>query len=110
GSAFELTRAGRILLVSSGEGAVHALDITSGDELWRLARDTRFTSAAAVVGDRAFVVSNGGEDGPGALCGVALFSGELTARVALDAAPLGAPLAAGGHVLVATSAGVGALS
>ncbi|MBC7172710.1 MAG: PQQ-binding-like beta-propeller repeat protein, partial [Polyangiaceae bacterium] len=60
GGAFEMTKAGRILLVACGEGTLHALDLATGDELWRHAADTRFPFAPTVVGDVVFAVSSGG--------------------------------------------------
>ncbi len=108
GGAFELARAGRILLVACGEGTVHALDLATGDELWRSARDTRFPYAPTAIGDVALAVSTGGVDGAGALYGIDLFSGEERYRAPLGGAPLAGVFAAGGRAMVAASSPGGA--
>ncbi len=107
GGAFELAKAGRILLVACGEGSLHALDLATGDELWRHARETRFPFAPSAIGDVALAVSAGGADGPGALHGIDLFSGEQRYRIELPGAPLAGVGSAGGVALVASSSAGG---
>lgn len=98
--AFRLRRAGRVLLVVSGEAAVHALDVVTGEVLWRYANGARFTLAPAVSRDVAVLVSGDASSGTGVLHGVDLFSGRLAWRRELDAAPLAAPVVAGELVCI----------
>jgi outer membrane protein assembly factor BamB len=107
GGAFELKKVGRILLVSCGEGSIHALDLATGEDLWRHTRDARCPYAPAVAGDRVLVVSTGGSDGVGALYGIDLFRGKERFRLPLDAAPTAAPIAAGSVLLVPTAGAEG---
>lgn len=92
GSAFRMKRAGRILLLTCGDGSVHALDVTSGEVVWRLAEPTRFNLLPTVSRDIALVASGEVGTGPGALYGLDLYSGQMLWRRDLDAAPLAAPL------------------
>lgn len=105
GSAFRLKRAGRILLVTCGDGSVHALDVTSGEVVWRLAEPTRFNLIPTVSRDIAVVASGELGSGPGALYGLDLYSGQNLWRRELDSAPLAAPLGVEDTVCVSLQLG-----
>ncbi|NOY92915.1 MAG: PQQ-binding-like beta-propeller repeat protein, partial [Deltaproteobacteria bacterium] len=98
--SFELRRAGRVLIVTCGDSAVHALDVVTGEPVWRVRDRGRFTHAVAISGDR--VVALRGEPGGrlGAVLGIDLFSGEVEWEVELDSAPVAAPLISGKTLLV----------
>lgn len=100
--AIELRRAGRVLLVTRGDGAVCALDVASGELLWRFARpDARFRLAPAVDGDVVVAASGEPGQGAGALYGIDLFSGRARWDRELDAAPSCAPLPGAGVTTIA---------
>ena len=92
GGAFKLRRAGRILLVVCGDGAVHALDVASGEVVWRFSEPARFSLAPAVARDVALAVAGDPGAGAGTLFGLDLYSGRELWRRDLGAAPLAAPL------------------
>lgn len=89
---FRMKRAGRILLVTCGDGTVHALDVVSGEVVWRLSEPTRFSLMPTISRDIALVVSGEIGTGPGALYGLDLYSGQMLWRRDLDAGPSSAPL------------------
>jgi len=95
-----MTRAGRLLLVTSGDGCVHALDVTSGDTVWRASEEARFASRVTVVRDTA--VATSGEPGAvrSAVYGFDLYSGERRWLRFLDGAPVSEARPAGTRVLV----------
>ena len=92
GGAFKLRRAGRILLVVCGDGAVHALDVASGDVVWRFSEPARFSLTPAVARDVALALSGDPGAGAGTLFGLDLYSGRELWRRDLGAAPLAAPI------------------
>lgn len=100
GGAFKLRRAGRILLVVCGDGAVHALDVASGDVVWRFSEPARFSLAPAVARDVALALAGDPSAGAGALFGLDLYSGRELWRRDLGAAPLAAPLGLDGIACV----------
>ncbi|HEX2676572.1 MAG TPA: PQQ-binding-like beta-propeller repeat protein [Polyangiales bacterium] len=97
---FRLRRAGRVLLVTSGDGSIDALDVASGEVVWRLCERVRFCLTPAVSGE--IVVAASGEPGGGAgsLFGVDLYSGKLHWQHELELSPSGDPIATQSHVLV----------
>jgi len=99
--AFELVRAGRVLVVTCGDSAVHALDVVTGECVWRVRDRGRFTHPVAISGER--VIALRGEPGArrGAALGIDLFSGAVEWEAELDSAPIGAPLISGRTLLVA---------
>lgn len=99
--AFELRRAGRVLVVTCGDSAVHALDVLTGEPVWRVRERGRFVHPVAIRNDR--VVALMGEPGSrnGAALGIDLFTGEVNWRVELQGAPVARPVIAGRTVLVA---------
>lgn len=89
-----LARAGRILIVAS-EGAVHALDVTTGEDVWRYAARTRFATRPTIVGD--VVVALGAH---GALHGIDLVTGRARWKRRVQAATGLAPAACRGTVVL----------
>lgn len=92
---FRLRRAGRIVLVTCGADSVDALEVASGELLWRFADPARFCSAPAICGEAVIAAAGEANGGPGALFGIELFSGRLLWKQKLEAAAAAAPLAAG---------------
>jgi outer membrane protein assembly factor BamB len=98
--AFRLRRVGRILLAVCGDGAVHALDVASGEPAWRFSESARFSLAPAVSRDVALAVSGDPAAAAGTLHGLDLYSGRELWRRELGGAPLAAPLGVDGVVCV----------
>jgi len=98
--AFRLRRVGRILLAVCGDGAVHALDVASGEPAWRFSESARFSLAPAVSRDVALVVSGDPAASAGTLHGLDLYSGRELWRRDLGGAPLAAPLGLDGVVCI----------
>jgi outer membrane protein assembly factor BamB len=98
--AFRLRRVGRILLAVCGDGAVHALDVASGEPAWRFSESTRFSLAPSVSRDVALAVSGDPAASAGTLHGLDLYSGRELWRRELSGAPLAAPLGLDGVVCV----------
>lgn len=76
---FRLTRAGRILLVVSGDSTLDAIDVASGEVAWRWSDPGRISLAASVTRDRAVAIASLGA-GASALLSFDLFSGQLAFR------------------------------
>ncbi|MEM6959606.1 MAG: PQQ-binding-like beta-propeller repeat protein, partial [Myxococcota bacterium] len=99
GGAIELTRAGRLLLLTDGS-AVHAIDGVTGEDLWRFAVRGRFSHAPAVIGRQrplAIAVTDGRR---GQVYGIDLSSGQERFRLSLGEAPGAAPVGAGDVALL----------
>jgi outer membrane protein assembly factor BamB len=96
-----LKRAGRLLLVSSGDGSIDAIDVASSDVVWRFQERVRFCHEPAVVGESVIAVA--GEPGGqrGLLFGIDLYSGELRHQRELPAAPSAPPIAGGKNAILA---------
>lgn len=94
--AFHARRAGRILLVAD-EGAIHAIDAGTGEDLWRFAIRGRFSHAPVVTGDRVIAVAEGRK---GQVFGIDLYSGQEAFRLSLGEAPAAAPIGAPGLALL----------
>ena len=56
-----LAVAGEKLIVASGFGFLSALDVTSGNEIWKRETEAPMTGSPAISGDRIFIVSNNNE-------------------------------------------------
>lgn len=108
GGPMRMTKAGRILVVATGDGSVHAVDVATGEDAWCFTADTRFAATPTIVRDAVVALSNGGSDGPGAAYGIDLFSGRLRFRRPLAGAPSAVPLAASSLAFVATNSVEGA--
>lgn len=95
-------RAGRVLLVTGGDGCIDALDVASGEVVWRHTEPVRFCAAPAVWSD--MVVAASGELGgsQGALHAVELFSGKALWRQDLAQPPSGELISTQELVLVPT--------
>ncbi len=99
--ALRVTRAGRVLLVASGDGTLDALDAAAGEVIWRHSDGSRFCFEPIVIGETVIGVS--GEPGgrTGQLIGLDLYSGAVHFRVELPAAPSAAPIRAGQRAVIA---------
>jgi outer membrane protein assembly factor BamB len=91
-----MKRAGRLLYFACGDGALTALDVSTGSVVWRLRDRLRFRTPPAVTRDALYVVA-GGAHGSARLYGVDPYSGsvrwstmigEPNAPCTLEAAPL----------------------
>jgi outer membrane protein assembly factor BamB len=100
--AFALRRAGRLLLISSGGGSIDAVDVASGEVVWRFTQRARFCLAPSIHDD--VVIACSGEPGSnsGILFGVDLYSGRLLWRHKLESAANGSPVGGGTMVVVPT--------
>lgn len=99
-AGLQLRRAGRVLLVVSGDGSVDALDLASGEVVWRHWADARFCLSPAVVGQVAVAAAGEPNGGAGELYGIELFTGRRLWQVGLPGAPSAAPLVAERTVVV----------
>jgi outer membrane protein assembly factor BamB len=95
-------RAGRVLLVTCGDGSIDALDVASGETVWRLTQPVRFCAAPNVWKDRVFAASGELGGSHGALHCIELFSGRSLWRRELPQAPSGEPISLAGLILVPT--------
>jgi outer membrane protein assembly factor BamB len=98
-----MKRAGKLLLVSSGDCSLSALDVQTGDLVWRVRDRLPFTGDTLVDHDGAFAVG-GGPIGPARLHHFDLWSGELRWTRELDERPVPyqAPLVTREQVLMPT--------
>lgn len=97
---FRLTRAGRILLVVTGDSTLDAIDVASGEVLWRWSDLGRISLPPSVSRDHAVAIANHGPDA--ALLCFDLFSGELRSRRGLPASPNVSPIATDALAIVAS--------
>lgn len=100
-----IKRAGRLVYFLCGDGALTALDVTSGAVVWRLRDRLRFRTPPALARDSLFAVA-GGAHGVARLHCVDAFSGHVrwSRAIAEPNAPCtieGAPLVAAATVAVA---------
>jgi hypothetical protein len=91
---------GRMLVLADEEGAVHGLDIATGDVVWRFTADTRFVDTPVLDEDTVLVRSAGGADARGCFYAIDLFRGNLLHRLPIDGHVRAAPLVAGDRMLV----------
>lgn len=103
GGSFRLERSGRVLLVTCGDGAVHALDVVTGEDLWRFSERVRFAQAPTVCGETVVAVAGEPNSQRGAAFGIDLFSGRNLWRTELGAGVTAPPVSAGRMALVATN-------
>jgi outer membrane protein assembly factor BamB len=96
-----MKRAGRLLYVTSGDGALTALDVTSGAVVWRLRDRLRFRTPPTVAHDALYVVA-GGAHGVARLYCVDPFSGNV--RWSSIVAEPSSPCTVEGPPLVASDA------
>jgi outer membrane protein assembly factor BamB len=100
-----MKRSGKLIYFTCGDGALTALDVTTGAVVWRIRDRLRFRVPPTVAHDTLFVVS-GGSHGIAKLYSIDPYSGRVNwSTVVSDAsAPCtveGAPLAAANSVAVA---------
>jgi outer membrane protein assembly factor BamB len=89
--------------VASGDSALTAVDVQSGEVVWRARSRLRFRSAPVVDHDLLFAVA-GGMNSVAELWGIDPFSGEIRSRAAIADGPAtveGTPLVAGASVVCA---------
>jgi outer membrane protein assembly factor BamB len=85
-------RAGRVLLVCSGDGSIDALDVASGEIVWRFSEQVRFCLAPSVWGDRVIAASGELGGGSGALHAIELYTGKALWKQELPLPPSGEPI------------------
>ncbi|HEY2736736.1 MAG TPA: PQQ-binding-like beta-propeller repeat protein, partial [Polyangiales bacterium] len=95
-------RAGRVLLVTGGDGSIDALDVASGEIVWRFADQLRFGSAPIVAGDRVLAAAGELGSSAGVLHAIELYSGKSLWRCELPSPPSGDPICARDALLVPT--------
>ena len=82
-----------MLLVTSGDGTLDALDLASGEVVWRFSDSVRFCLKPSVCRDVAIAVAGSPSGGAGAVYGFELYSGKLLWQRELPAAPSSDPVA-----------------
>jgi len=102
GGSFTLRRAGRILLVTSDEGSLHALDAATGEELWRYSHDGRVPFAPVVWRDTVVSAACLAGARGSEIVGVDLYSGAPAWRLRGEGNPYAPPVAAGSVVVTAS--------
>lgn len=100
---FRLRRCGRIVLVVNGDGNVDALDVVSGEVLWRHSEAAKFCLTPTVSGSVAIAIAGEPGRGDATLYGLDLASGELVYRHALGGPIATAPQVLDSHLVVALS-------
>jgi outer membrane protein assembly factor BamB len=90
-----LVRAGRVVLATSGDGAINAIDAVSGEVVWRYAGQSRVKLTPVICDDVVIAVSGNARSRRCTLVGIDLFSGELRWSHELDMAASSAPVRAG---------------
>lgn len=93
--ALQLARSGRVLCVTSGDGTVDALDLASGEVVWRFGDGVRFCLRPTVCREVVVAVAGEPRGGAGAAYGIALYTGKLLWQRDLPAAPSSDPIDAG---------------
>ena len=91
-SGLQLVKVGRVLLLASPEGTLHAVDAGTGDELWCYAAKERLATAPVVVGDRVVLAAGALGARHGSLHVIDLYSGKAHFTAVLDGAPLASPV------------------
>ena len=86
--------------MTSGDGTLDALDLASGEVVWRFSDGVRFCLRPRVWRDVVVAVAGSPSGGAGAVYGIELYSGKLLWQRELPAAPSGDPLDAGELVVV----------
>lgn len=100
--ALRVCRAGRVLLVSCGDGTIEALDVASGEVVWRYSGRGRFCLTPCVWGEVAIAVAGEPGGGSGAVHGIELYTGKPLWESELNSAPSADPLAMKHGVIVPT--------
>jgi outer membrane protein assembly factor BamB len=100
-SALQLARSGRVLCVTSGDGTVDALDVATGELVWRFGEDARFCLRPIICREVVIAIAGEPRGGTGAVYGIDLYSGRRLFARELPAAPSVDPIAAGPVAIVA---------
>ena len=100
-----LRRAGRVLLVIGGGGALSALDLTSGEEVWRFSDGVRFCLPPAVAQDVVVIASGGPSSRGSHLYGLDLYEGLPLWKRDLESAVAASPFALGPYAAIALGGG-----
>lgn len=98
-SGLSIARSGRVLLVTSGDGTLDALDLASGEVVWRFSDGVRFCLRPTVCREVAIAVAGSPGGGTGAVYAFELYSGKLLWQRELPAAPSSDPVCAGDVVI-----------
>jgi outer membrane protein assembly factor BamB len=93
-------RGGRVLCVTSGDGTVDALDVSTGELVWRFGERVRFCLQPVVSGEVVVAVAGEPRGGAGAVFGIDLWSGKRLWQRELPAAPSCDPVDAQSVVIV----------
>jgi outer membrane protein assembly factor BamB len=96
-----LARSGRVLLVTSADGTLDALDLTTGEVVWRFSAGARFSAKSLVWRDVVVAITGSPNNGPATAHGLELYSGRPLWKRELPAASSGDPVDAGELVVVA---------
>jgi outer membrane protein assembly factor BamB len=99
-SSLQISRNGRVLCVTSGDGTVDALDVATGEVVWRFSDGARFCLKPRVCREVVVAVAGEPRGGAGAAYGIELYSGRLLWQRELPAAPSTDPIDAGEVVVV----------
>ena len=95
-----LARSGRVMLVTSAEGTLDAIDLASGEVVWRFGEGARFCAKSLVWRDVVVAVTSSPNNGPAMVHGIGLYSGKPLWRRELPMAVHGDPVDAGELVVV----------
>ncbi|MGB0680897.1 MAG: PQQ-binding-like beta-propeller repeat protein, partial [Polyangiales bacterium] len=90
-----LRREGRLLLALSSSGVAHAIDVATGEVLWRYRAELEVSVGASIIGDRVLLAARHTSRRAFHLCAIDLFSGARVWQRDLDDAPNAAPIALG---------------
>lgn len=101
-AGLRVRRAGRVLLVTCGDGTIEALDVASGEVVWRFSDRGRFCLTPCVWGELALAVAGEPGGGSGALHGIELYTGKSLFRRELAYAPSAEPISTRHGVIVPT--------
>jgi outer membrane protein assembly factor BamB len=99
-AGLRVRRAGRVLLVTCGDGTIEALDVASGEVVWRFSDRGRFCLTPCVWGETALAVAGEPGGGCGALHAIELYTGKPLWQSELAYAPSADPLATRHGVIV----------
>ena len=88
-----MTKVGRVLLVTCGEEAIHALDIATGEDVWRFAERGCFQFKPLVSNETVIAAAVRGRR-EGALFAIDLYSGQPRWQRELPGPPTSDPCAA----------------
>lgn len=100
---FRLRRAGRLVLAVNGDGHIDAIDVVSGEVVWRHSAAAKFCLTPTVHGTTAIAIAGEPGRGDATLYGLDLLSGELVYREALGGPIATAPQLLDQHLVLALS-------